>query len=528
MFRHRITVLAVFVLIFFAASGLLFGIDGKAVLDDNSVGFLFLNVGKVYNLAISQLKKIDAPESAATKMALNQMWTVASQNFMKARENARGKACSANMRVLLGAVEMYNMDNKEMMANLEIPLLVKNKYLLSEPNCPDGGKYGNQGELTGKGKIACSIHQTVEDFSAKSAQGAGEKGAPQFGEVIAKILDFDSKGYFRPTGGLWLSFNQNMLPKIVLEASAKPKEFHEILSAIDSNGPKPSKIEANLVVFDLPPAGKIKEPMKLEIRTDGLVIGSVPSESAPPESWKDALKFVQSADCSAVIEVDGKKVVEILKKETVEGRIPKAPNADPDFPLPDPRLKSFKRLRLWAGGTRIILLAAFDDPKFRAELKQKLAEGFEQVRGQAKTALSNLPDQQMAANLKALLDKVAYTEKDEWLGYSLEGVDDPTMITSGVAITGILAAIAVPNFKKARDTARQKSCYANQRVLWGACEMYEMDKGKPIETLDMDILVKGDYLKSPPVCPDQGVYAILRGEKNLPIRCSFHGRIPLN
>ena len=31
-----------------------------------------------------------------------------------------------------------------------------------------------------------------------------------------------------------------------------------------------------------------------------------------------------------------------------------------------------------------------------------------------------------------------------------------------IAIIGILAAIAVPNFKKAREQAREKSCYANK------------------------------------------------------------------
>jgi prepilin-type N-terminal cleavage/methylation domain-containing protein len=44
-----------------------------------------------------------------------------------------------------------------------------------------------------------------------------------------------------------------------------------------------------------------------------------------------------------------------------------------------------------------------------------------------------------------------------------------------IAIIGILAAMAIPNFKKAREQAREKACYSNIRVLLGAIEMYNMD-----------------------------------------------------
>ncbi|MEW6711133.1 MAG: hypothetical protein AB1403_14995, partial [Candidatus Riflebacteria bacterium] len=66
-----------------------------------------------------------------------------------------------------------------------------------------------------------------------------------------------------------------------------------------------------------------------------------------------------------------------------------------------------------------------------------------------------------------------------------------------------LAMFAAPNFRKAREQARQKACFANQRVLLGAIEMYLMDntdasalKHDP-ETgrLDREALIKGKYLK---------------------------------
>lgn len=75
-------------------------------------------------------------------------------------------------------------------------------------------------------------------------------------------------------------------------------------------------------------------------------------------------------------------------------------------------------------------------------------------------------------------------------------------------VVGILAAIAIPNFKKAGGMAREKACYANMRILLGAIEMYNMDaKGPPDEPLIdgfkfeeydslVEILVDKNYLKS--------------------------------
>lgn len=49
----------------------------------------------------------------------------------------RTKACISNQRVILGAVEMYNMDNDEKMDVLDIDLLIKGRYLKSYPTKPE-------------------------------------------------------------------------------------------------------------------------------------------------------------------------------------------------------------------------------------------------------------------------------------------------------------------------------------------------------------------------------------------------------
>lgn len=48
-----------------------------------------------------------------------------------------------------------------------------------------------------------------------------------------------------------------------------------------------------------------------------------------------------------------------------------------------------------------------------------------------------------------------------------------------VLIIGVLLAIAVPNFTRARESARQKACIANLRMIDSAKEMYALDKRIP-------------------------------------------------
>jgi prepilin-type N-terminal cleavage/methylation domain-containing protein len=79
-----------------------------------------------------------------------------------------------------------------------------------------------------------------------------------------------------------------------------------------------------------------------------------------------------------------------------------------------------------------------------------------------------------------------------------------------VLIIGILLAIAVPNFIKARETSRAKSCVANLKQIESAKEQWAMDNKKtngdtPSAT---DLYGTGKYIKNAPVCPSGGAYTI--------------------
>ncbi len=101
-----------------------------------------------------------------------------------------------------------------------------------------------------------------------------------------------------------------------------------------------------------------------------------------------------------------------------------------------------------------------------------------------------------------------------------------------VLIIGILLAIAVPNFVKARETSRTNACIANLKQIQAAKEEWAMDNKKnatdsPAFT---DLVGTGStgYIQAnastpggAPVCPSGGTYTI--GNVNTLAACSVAG-----
>ena len=70
-----------------------------------------------------------------------------------------------------------------------------------------------------------------------------------------------------------------------------------------------------------------------------------------------------------------------------------------------------------------------------------------------------------------------------------------------VAIIGLLAAIAIPNFIQARQRAQTNSCIANLKQLQGAISLWALDAGMgDANTVAMGNLVP-NYIKATPHCP---------------------------
>ena len=74
-----------------------------------------------------------------------------------------------------------------------------------------------------------------------------------------------------------------------------------------------------------------------------------------------------------------------------------------------------------------------------------------------------------------------------------------------VAIIGLLAAIAIPSFVRARQTSQQNACINNLRQIDGGKDQYAIENSKVTgATAGWDEI--SPYLKKSPVCPAGGAY----------------------
>jgi len=79
-----------------------------------------------------------------------------------------------------------------------------------------------------------------------------------------------------------------------------------------------------------------------------------------------------------------------------------------------------------------------------------------------------------------------------------------------VAIIGLLAAIAIPNFVKARTTAQTNSCIANLKQIEGAKQQWAVENKKSSgdTPVDTDLFGVALYIKAKPECPAGGTYTL--------------------
>ncbi|PCJ21174.1 MAG: hypothetical protein COB02_00895 [Candidatus Cloacimonadota bacterium] len=97
-----------------------------------------------------------------------------------------------------------------------------------------------------------------------------------------------------------------------------------------------------------------------------------------------------------------------------------------------------------------------------------------------------------------------------------------------ISIIGVLAAIAIPNFRQARIKSNTRACYANQKTILGALEMYNLDEGTDLKVegkSTLATLVGRKYMQSAPAdpgCKDGDNY---RSNNDGDVWCVFHGTV---
>ena len=126
--------------------------------------------------------------------------------------------------------------------------------------------------------------------------------------------------------------------------------------------------------------------------------------------------------------------------------------------------------------------------------------------------------------------KVIYKNSEVFLSSAMPPLTDSLLNPFTIGATGVLAAIAIPNFQKARVKAQKKACFAQQRVILGGIEMYNMDNANGIRTLNheaIENLIKGKYvMPSSTQCPSGGNY-FSEGDmtKDGIVKCTVHGEV---
>jgi prepilin-type N-terminal cleavage/methylation domain-containing protein len=94
-----------------------------------------------------------------------------------------------------------------------------------------------------------------------------------------------------------------------------------------------------------------------------------------------------------------------------------------------------------------------------------------------------------------------------------------------VAIIGLLAAIAIPNFVKARTTSQQKSCINNLRQIDGAVTQWALETGQSASAVptfaNISPYIKLNSQSSIPGCPAGGSYTLGAAGTSPAVSCSL-------
>jgi prepilin-type N-terminal cleavage/methylation domain-containing protein len=95
-----------------------------------------------------------------------------------------------------------------------------------------------------------------------------------------------------------------------------------------------------------------------------------------------------------------------------------------------------------------------------------------------------------------------------------------------VAIIGLLAAIAIPNFVRARATSQANACINNLRQIDAAVNEWALEQGKqtgasPVMSSDLTPYIKLNSNNAIPQCPAQGTYTLGKVGDPVQISCSL-------
>ncbi|EKD81159.1 MAG: hypothetical protein ACD_39C01943G0001 [uncultured bacterium] len=205
------------------------------------------------------------------------------------------------------------------------------------------------------------------------------------------------------------------------------------------------------------------------------------------------------------------------------------------------QLKPFDSLRALISSFGAEISTKINDKNL---LEQWVAIGKQQlqaIRHMAANQLGKLPEDQRQKGLK-LVDSIKIVADGDWLKIKIDGLDEKAVISGITGITGAAAAIAGPHLKRAREAIRNRlskrslknaeavgsddknsaECDKVRQPLYHALESLLVEEDNLPESFGLDYLKEKGNLQEIPACPAGGKYELKRDGIDYEIKCSVH------
>ena len=252
------------------------------------------------------------------------------------------------------------------------------------------------------------------------------------------------------------------------------------------------------------------------------------------------LKSKMSCPCAGKYSIEGDITEDGYIKCSAHGTVENPVDApmSKEHVFSDPAYLEIKKIRLFIDSNGVVLATYAKSKEVRAKIRSSFEEylkfGKKLIDEYGKNVKQSSGEQETLNLFNSMLNRVKFGNSGSWFISQFKAESQEEVLKSLAAISGFAAAIAVPNFKKARFSARQKACFANQRVILGAIEMYNMDNKEMLKFIrdsdvrDGGILPEQKYLKSGIVNPEPGCFYSSIGdltEMTGKITCKIHGSV---
>jgi hypothetical protein len=163
-------------------------------------------------------------------------------------------------------------------------------------------------------------------------------------------------------------------------------------------------------------------------------------------------------------------------------------------------------------------------------VSSKFGQTFLDIQNQAMKSQKDLPSGQIEWMQKFFgFDRPQFSyavgaNTDEgWLTVANANRDSNKGVLAAAAIVPLMAAIAVPNFMKAREMAQKNACINNMRQIEGAKQQWALENKKTPSDVptESDLFGPSRYIRGTVNCPAGGHYSI--NAVGTPVNCSRHG-----